>query len=343
MEDERVLREVTGCSSCGGTGWLINREDPRALASPCPQCRSRARTTSILEGAGIPPRYLERGFDVYSVHHPLQEKALKKSIDFVDRFPRVERGLLFVGPCGVGKTHLSVAILRALIEEKQIPARFVDETELLRRLQYSYHPNSPETEREVMAPLMETDLIVWDDLGTGRPTEWVKETMRTVINYRYTYNKHTIFTTNRLMAQSVRGGAPEPVSAFGGGHSAEGKTLVERIGPHLHSRIMEMCEIVEVQGPDARTEIHKAGFDFQRSPSASKKPEAQGQQAVDLPSGLLKCPRCETPKVLQQDSSSVRGSRWDRHVEIACLCEKCGDRFLARFFTQSARIEYVEH
>ena len=134
---------------------------------------------------------------------------------------------------------------------------------------------------------------------------------------------------------------------FGSSQSAEGKTLVERIGPHLHSRIMEMCEIVEVQGPDARTAIHKAGYDFQHSPSEALSPSSEvggkkaKQSTVELPLGLLKCPRCETNKVVQQDSSPVKGTGWNRHVELACLCEKCGVGFLAKFFLQTAKIEYL--
>ena len=247
------------CSTCRGSGWLVKTQNGVETVAPCPDCRSQAQLQKLLEKAAIPPRYFDRGFEEYSFHHPLQQEAAKRAIDYVNDFPSVPRGLLFAGPCGVGKTHLSVAILKTLIQEKMVKAKFVDEAELLRRLQYSYGPGSPETEREVLLPLSEIDLLVWDDLGTGRPTEWVRETIRTVINHRYTYKKQTILSTNwPLQTESKRPptsqGLTKPIK----------ETLAERIGQRLFSRIMEMCEIVEIDGPDFRTDIDKAGKDFQR-------------------------------------------------------------------------------
>ena len=232
-------------------------------AVPCPECRTRERQQQLLVRAHIPPRYFDRGFEEYSWHTKPQERAHLRTIEYVQAFPEVPRGLLLSGPCGVGKTHLSVAILKTLILEKGLNARFIDETELLRRLQYSYGPGSPETEREVLLPLSEADLLVWDDLGTCRPTEWARETIRMVINHRYTYSKQTILTTNLALR-------PRPDRRKGRGlKETTGDTLAERIGQRLFSRIMEMCEIIEIDGPDFRVDIQKAGKDFQRGSSKS--------------------------------------------------------------------------
>ena len=257
METEELKQQESECLECRGTGWSLVRRDGTETVESCPKCGAKDRIGRLLRMAQIPPRYGSRGFDAYSIHHPLQEEALKRSIEYVSSFPQVPRGLLFCGPCGVGKTHLAVAVLKQLVQEKQIRTRFIDETELLRRLQYSYGPDSPETEREVLLPLFSVDLLVWDDLGTGRPTEWVAETIRTILNHRYTYEKQTVLTTNLPLksaeSQYLRG---EPIRT---------QNLAERIGQRLYSRIMEMCRIVEIDGPDARTEIHKAGMDFQQA------------------------------------------------------------------------------
>ena len=254
------------CSSCRGSGWLVKTEDSVEVVIPCPECRPKEGLQKLLQKAAIPPRYFDRGFEEYSWHSKLQEGAQLRAIDYVQAFPNVPRGLLFAGPCGVGKTHLSVAILKTLILEKHVHGQFVDEAELLRRLQYSYGPNSPETEREVMVPLSEVELLVWDDLGTGRPTDWVRETIRTVLNHRYTHNKQTILSTNwSLKPQTDKSprskGKTEPLQ----------NTLVERIGQRLFSRIMEMCEIIEVDGPDFRTDIHKEGHDFEKRTRRERK------------------------------------------------------------------------
>jgi DNA replication protein DnaC len=286
----------------------------------------------LLERAEIPPRYLGRGFDAFAPQHPLQEKALRTSVEYVETYPATEQGLIFVGPCGVGKTHLSVAILQTLIEERQIRARFVDETEFLRRLQYSYNPNTPETEKELLSPLMQADLLVWDDLGTGRPTEWAKETIRTVINYRYTNRRHTVFTTNRLIAGRSGKGNRD----WAGGEHKEGEEspLAERVGQHLFSRIMEMCETVEVRGPDARTEIHKAAYDFRRNSKLTK------SKSPEVPDGLLTCPKCQSKEVEKLDFSAVKASPKGSFVEIACRCAECQEQFLARYFSHTSEVHY---
>ena len=239
------------CSTCRDSGWLVKTLDSVEKVVPCPDCHSRDKSAKLLGNAQIPPRYFDRDFAEFSPTTRLRERALRRCIDFVEAFPESPRGLLLAGPCGVGKTHLSAAILKALIQEKMISGRFVDETEFLRRIQYSFGPDSQETEREVLFPLLHVDLLVWDDLGTGRPTEWVAETIRTVLNHRYTYSKQTILSTN-LRLQPVRKTEL----------SVKDNSLVERIGVGLFSRIMEMCEVVEIDGPDFRTDIHKAGLDF---------------------------------------------------------------------------------
>lgn len=247
------------CSACRGTGWLIKTQDGVESVVPCPDCRAQEQLRQLLKRAAIPPRYFDRGFKEYDLLSRHQEKAHLRASRYVEEFPNVPRGLLFAGTCGVGKTHLSVAILKTLIQEKMVAGTFVDEAELLRRLQYSYGPGSPETEREVMLPLSEIDLLVWDDLGTGRPTEWVRETIRTVINHRYTYKKHTILSTNWPLQPKTRSSSRSDQL-----NTAIKDTLEERIGRRLFSRIMEMCEVVQIEGPDYRTDIHKASRDSQQ-------------------------------------------------------------------------------
>ncbi len=302
------------CATCGGTGWVRVEVDGYPAARPCPDCRASRATSRRLESAGIPPRYLDRGFDLYSIHHPSQETALKRSIDYVEAWPEADRGLLWSGPCGVGKTHLAVAVLKALVEEKGVTGRFVDESELLRRLQFSYGPDSPDTEREVLLPLMNVELLVWDDLGTGRPTDWVRETVGMVLNHRYTNKRPTLMTTNWPLQRGPR----DPGSV---------QTLEERIGTRLYSRILEMCEIVPVEGPDARAQIHKAGLDFRAR-----------QAAWRVPAGLVRCPDCKSVRVTIKSQSTPQRAK--DAVRIECICNGCGRQFAARFFPATAKVEY---
>lgn len=319
------LTDQDVCTKCNGSGWLVENRDGVDVAQPCPSCRTERRRQRLLQSARIPPRYMEKGFDVY---HPFesrsQEEALRKSLEYVERYPDVARGLLFAGPCGVGKTHLSVAILKTLVLEQLISARFIDEAEFLRRLQYSYGPDSPDTERDVLLPLMEVDLLVWDDLGTGRATEWARETIRMVLNHRYTYKKQTILSTNRSVEEGVGQSSPR-----------KEESLSERIGHRLYSRLMEMCEVIEIHGPDARTRIFKASMDFK---------ERSGQKSLNSRRKLvpddLECPHCHGASVTILDESRLRRSRGASFFDIFCRCKPCGSDFLVRFYPETSKIEY---
>ena len=304
------------CSTCGGYRWVLQQRSGVEEATPCPACLSRTRMESLLESAKIPPRYLNRDFRAYSFRNAAQERALRRSIQYVETFPEVDRGLLFVGPCGVGKTHLSVAILTELIQAKRVSSRFIDESELLRRLQHSYGPGSPQTSREILSPLRHVDLLVWDDLGTVRPTEWVTETIHMALNHRYTYNKHTILSTNRPL------GIP----------GSAGESLVEKIGMPLVSRLMEMCEIVEIDGPDARSTTQRARPDFEHVSRGAATPRS----FENLP-----CVKCDSRQVDQLEVHPGESERGP-FLETSYQCRKCGESYRGRFFTQESKLEYAE-
>jgi DNA replication protein DnaC len=251
------MATIEECKKCRGTGWILVSDGELERASMCPDCRRRSRSSRRRRSAAIPPRYAEQVFESFSFFRDddsLKRKALERAIHFANSYPNVKRGLLFVGPCGVGKTHLSVSILNAILARHDTSARFVDETDLLRNLQYSYGPDSQATEENLLRPLRHSELLVWDDLGTGRPTEWVRETIHTIINYRYTNERLTIFSSNLKLPDNPREEslAREP-------------TLSDRIGERLYSRILEMCEIVKIRGKDFRKEVLKTGQDFQRT------------------------------------------------------------------------------
>ena len=138
-----------------------------------------------------------------------------------------------MGPTGVGKTHLAVAIIRGLIE-KGFAGIFCEFGSLLKEIQDSYNPISKSSELKVLAPVYQADVLVLDELGATVPTEWVRDTMYQIINKRYNDNKLTIFTTNYL------------------DKADEGKKLEDRISYRLRSRLFEMCTNVVIDGEDYR-------------------------------------------------------------------------------------------
>lgn len=234
MIDETELPKTENtvvCEECFGTGTKL---DPVKGAIPCP-CRRPDRFKKVLAAARIPPRYSKCSFNTFkSAPGTSQDNALLLAQKLVSDFP-VERGLLFMGPAGVGKTHLAVAIIRGLIE-KGFAGIFCEFGSLLKEIQDSYNPISKSSELKVLAPVYQTDVLVLDELGATIPTDWVRDTMYQIINKRYNDQKLTIFTTNY---SDARGSDKEQV-------------LEDRIGTRLRSRLYEMCKKVVMDGGDYR-------------------------------------------------------------------------------------------
>ncbi len=171
---------------------------------------------------------------------------------FVEQYPLDKTGLLLIGPSGAGKTHLSVAILRELILSKGIGCLFCDYRELLKQIQNSYNPSVQVTELDLLRPVFQTEVLVLDDLGAVKPTEWVWDTVSVILNTRYNENRTTIITTNFQDGPAT--GIAGPRGA------AREETLGDRIGERMRSRLCEMCRVVELNAPDYRQKIRTANF-----------------------------------------------------------------------------------
>jgi DNA replication protein DnaC len=232
-EQSENAKQPILCSSCSGTGWEFVVDKG---VRPC-RCRSEERRAKLLADACIPKLYSESSLQTYqpSKGNQSQLRAFNYAHTLVRDYPIVDRGILFMGSVGVGKTHLSVGILRGLIE-KGISARFYEYRSLLKEIQNSYNPNTNTTEMDVLTPLFEYEVIVLDELGAAKPSEWVQDTISLIINARYNEKKLTILTTNYLDERVV----------------ASDETLADRIGARLRSRLYQMCKTVLVEGEDYR-------------------------------------------------------------------------------------------
>ena len=239
--DPRKLQS-TICEFCSGTGWEpVGEKGVR----PC-RCRAEDRRLHILAAANVPRRYENCMFESYKPKPAADEAGISQRIALhdskyiVDQYPNVEVGLLFLGPCGVGKTHLATAIIRELALLKGISCLFYDFRDLLKEIQDSYNPISQMTELKVLEPVYDAEVLVLDELGASKPTDWVRDTMTQIINTRYNDKKLTVFTSNYM---------DEP-------QDPNEETLTDRVGVRLRSRLHEMCKVVLVKGDDYRLKLN---------------------------------------------------------------------------------------
>lgn len=235
-------RGIETCPRCFGTGMeIIPGEGARRCDCDTPQSVQR-----LIRAARIPVRYKECRLENFK-HGDGDDSNYwvhKAAETYVAEYPGVRGGILFMGPAGVGKTHLAVAILQELIITKGVPGLFYQFGALLKEIQASFNPVSQMSELDVLQPVFDAEVLVLDDLGASKTTDWVRDTMMQIINTRYNDQRITIFTTNYL---------DKPLK-----HQPE--TLEERIGVTLRSRLYEMCSAVLMSSDDYRQTHLKQHF-----------------------------------------------------------------------------------
>jgi DNA replication protein DnaC len=224
------------CPLCGGTGWKTvehiaeeekrtrgSREKPiegesekkRVWAVPC-DCTGKDRTARALGRARIPNRYEHCDFDNFDTklydqengpeyikwNHGLEQAKLVTEAFARDYPTGSDTGLLLMGPCGAGKTHLAVSALRQIVLRGHT-GLFYDYRELLKEIQGSYNPESQTSELGVLEPVLTADVLLLDDLGASKPSPWALETVGHILNSRYNERRITLLTTNYLDRDDV--------------------------------------------------------------------------------------------------------------------------------------------
>jgi DNA replication protein DnaC len=232
------------CEHCDDTGWRPVEENGVRRVARCECWRERVGQSRLAD-ANIPKRYQHCTLTNFAAYNESLERAVAQARRLIDRFPAAGVGLFLEGQPGVGKTHLAVAVLKQLIDRAGVRGLFYDTRELLRVIRSTYDASIRTTELEVLRPVLTADLLVLDDLGAEKTSEWVEETMNLIVNTRYNERRLTLFTSNY-----------EDIP-----DDTDPNSLLFRIGHRMRSRLHEMCEFVVLDGADYREMPTNGGVD----------------------------------------------------------------------------------
>lgn len=247
-----LIKLPDNCPDCGEANWKIILVDGEQMEVPreCP-CRlkmrleheenmraienrnAQERIQKLFEESMMSARFKDRTFDNFKQYNDSLSYAFGTARKYAQNFENARKlsrnGIIFTGGVGSGKTHLAASIANYLLR-KEVKVVFGTMSDFLEKIKEGFSTDSNETIKALRC----ADLLVIDDFGKEKETEWVKEQIFKIINARYENNLPIVITTE--------------LSA---------KAILTRFDKAVYSRINECCFPIKVEADDYRLQITK--------------------------------------------------------------------------------------
>lgn len=201
----------------------------------------RARAKKLFDQSKMGIRFQLRSFDNFEVdsHNVKAFEAVKRYSKDFEKYTLQGLGFILSGPYGSGKTHLAAALATDLIN-RGFPVVFGTLINLLGKIRQTYSENwKQEDELDILETYSTVSLLIIDDLGKERTSEWSLEKLFSIVNTRYENNLPIVATTNYNMQTLI-----EKLTANKNSDVAES----------IVSRLHEMCKGIYLNAPDHRKE-----------------------------------------------------------------------------------------
>jgi DNA replication protein DnaC len=287
-----VPGEERGCpyGECDGSTWILDEESGQARPCRCREQRIRQAASGGV-GTGIGRRFLEVSFERQPIVSldPVVLRQVRGFLRSLEDNLDAGRGLWFDGPVGTGKTSLAILVAKTAKQAGRSYAVY-PVPRLLAEIKRTFDRDASDSYLGFFHRLCSVDLLVLDDLGAEKQTEWVLEQLYSIVNERWQDRRSIVVTTNipdqdpESPGQALRATVRELREVVNGGRY-EGRALdelrrvVERlervtaeaaaldvagifdpiarlrrqVGARTVSRLVEICDDpIPIMGPDRR-------------------------------------------------------------------------------------------
>jgi len=246
-----VCRCIISCPECFGKTRLVEN----GISKPCVE-PSPVQVAHLLSAATLPAKYIDASFDATAALSAGNARQVAGQMRHWAQEYRREspKGFVIAGTIGIGKTWLLVAAGKALAA-RGFSVRYAEFCQLLGDLKAGFAEG--DSESSVLEPLLEVDVLILDEVGMGRNTDWERTIIDNLVSGRYNRNKTIIAGTNFLLQdrpkthaynidleRDYQGRSDFNPDQFG--------ALESRIGARVYSRLQEMTTFVDMTGTNLR-------------------------------------------------------------------------------------------